>query len=156
MYRIIGYILILSMTCLMLAGCQRAEETENYDVVKYETKTYQGMSDKDVELKYHMEKNKGSLELRFSKKAIPFEIQLNTEAPTYEGGLNISGYLDKGKVKIVVLSSTRYILWEEVFSSGKLQAKPRFEMYSGEYILRLEFFEAKDGNIKIKFLTAQS
>lgn len=102
MCKVVKYIGIVLLLCLVLTGCHQSEnDMEKYTTIeKYDVKTVENMYDRDVKIEYYMEEGEGAVKLKFSEKEIPFEASLVSKVQTHTGGLNISGSVGEGQVKI--------------------------------------------------------
>lgn len=138
---IIAVILFLTMT-----SCSR------YSVIEYEEKEYGDMKDKNVLIKYYAQKNQSDLFLKFEQKEIPFELSIICGSDVYEGIVEVRGSLEQGDMIISILDGSKKI-WEKKYVPGLIQSVGGRELYEGNYTLRVEFNEAKKGDLRINFAT---
>jgi hypothetical protein len=116
----------------------------------YETKVVGTRIDKRVNMKYFNEKQKGQIDIEFDEKSIPFEFKLVGETQTYGGTYEMSGSFEEGEILLLFMSLDGKELWKDTFKSGVIKKKQLFDAYWGEYILRMEFNNAKKGNLEFK------
>lgn len=140
-------VIILIIMIVSWIGCQY----KNYHVNEYEVKKEGDKIDKNVKIKYFLENSRGELEIKFDQKEIPFKFLIYPDVQTYQGRFSLSGQLGEGSVSVILLSSNGEVIEKFSYSNGKIVGKEHFDLYYGEYILQIEFYAAKSGNLKFKF-----
>lgn len=143
MYKIKIYMLLLILS-LLLTGCHQIHK---FTIEEYETKIEGNRIDKNVTMKYFNKQQEGQLEIEFEEKSIPFEFKLIGETQTFGGTYRLSGSFEEGEIAVMLLLPDGTVDWKNVFKPGKLKVEKTFDAYSGDYILRIEFNNAKKGKL---------
>lgn len=143
--------IILFILVLISTACGK-----KYTVQEYDNKMIGNQKDQDVKMEYLIDRDRGKLQLEFAAKEIPLEFNLICGPQTSEGVFNLVGNLGKGNVSIKLLSVDGKEEYERfTYNAGNLNTKQHFDLYGGEYILRIEFNNAEQGKITFKFETSQ-
>lgn len=144
-------VIFLCILILGLSGCQYKLTHE-----EYQSKSIGSKIDKKVKISYGVNKDRARLQLEFEEKEIPFEFTITPGENTYLGKYELSGTLAEGSISIELLSVDKKEKYEQfTYEAGKLRAKQQFDLYGGEYILRIGFNDAKKGRLKLTFQTSQ-
>lgn len=142
-------ILIVLLFCL-ISGCQHKYINE-----VYKTKYLNNKLDENVSIRYFFNNDKGEVDIEFEKKEIPLQFQLVCDPQTSSGSYSLTGDLNGGSITVVLLSSDGKEQYERfTYNSGVIKTKQYFDLYGGNYLLKIEFNKAVKGKLKFKFQTS--